>query len=379
MSKDKPAEKSNQLDEKPVSKRELARQGVLAVINKKFNLRVTNHNSEYVPMYRLSTGVFSLDVATHGGIPMGRVTKIHGSSSSGKTTIAYRLIADAQRRSQETGKYLFEEKDPKNKVPMKAIFFDLEGTFDKEWAAYHGVNLAELDYIKPSTAEETGTSIAALIRAGAYDLIVLDSLAQMISAQEFDSALEEHNVGISAKQNNKMFRQVQAALNELAKDPDRKILPALIVLNQQRAGMSMYGPKLIEPGGEGQKFAVSVNIKLSGNKIDYFDKDKKYPRATTITFLIEKNKTGAPKVEGDFEMAVANDPDGEFKKGQIFEEKNVVDFAEKCGFLSKDGAKWKMFDEVHPRKEDVLEKWFRNADRYAFVKANILKALFQKS
>lgn len=324
---------------------------------------------------RISTGIFGLDYATGGGVPVGRVTMFWGDRSSGKSTQALRVIGSTQKTC--FGCYQFvtecacEKKDPR---PGVVALLDVEGAFDGEWAAAVGVDLDALPISVPEYAEQVVDIGEALIRSKSVDLIVVDSLAAMSPSDELEKSSEEWSQGLAARINNKMFRKWQAAMNEVRRETDTAA--TVLIINQMRTKIGVfYGDPSCKPGGKGQDFVTSVEVKMSAGKYEFEEaKDKtEAPNTVTLRYKIDKNKTSPAKMEGEFEMAV-KDFD-KYKKGEIVEDKFVLKKAEDIGLIQKDGTKWKIGDETYPTKKELTEHWIDNADNFRKLKTRLLKTM----
>ena len=140
-------------------------------INKKSSKDIATVGITYADPDRLSTGYFALDLATGGGVPIGRVSIIYGPESSMKTTLALKLIANAKKRWPE----------------KKAVFIDVEGHMSKSWAAAMGVDVDKLIYILPENAESVVDMVEAFTQAEDISVLALDSLAAMVTNHELNS------------------------------------------------------------------------------------------------------------------------------------------------------------------------------------------------
>jgi len=359
----------------------------LAAVRKKFgegSLKLAS-NAEYQTIPRFSTGILALDWALGGGIPRGRMSVISGGWSSSKTRTALSLIADAQNRSVINGKYLWENMPEEERVPFNCAFVDAEGTFSPAWAQGCGVNLETLQLSRPLNQEEAAEIMVSAVSSGVYDLIVLDSLAQMMSADDVESAMDEKSYGTaSAKKNNEMIKKMQAHLNKFNEgkvEGAQGVLPTVIIINQLRdkIGAFGFGPRKTRPGGVGQEYWSSVIIEMWGAKVEYFDTEKEFPKWGNFGFKIEKNKVSTPKIEGGFVMAIADDPEGTFKAGEFLEVKQVWDLCERFGIINKtENGKWDFKGEVFDTKKEAKDKYFKDKKIFSIIKRDILGILCPK-
>lgn len=184
-----------------------------------------------VAVRRIPTGSFALDCETGGGYPMGRITIIAGQFSAGKSFLAYKAVAEAQK--------MFPNKNP--------WWIDQEGSFEATWAENFGIDLERLEIVRPATSEQA-LDITTVLLQQDISLVVIDSLAAMSPTAEVEGSMEDFTMGLAARQNNKFFRKAQAILNigSLEEETDK---PALIIINQLRDTMDKYKPETL-PGGK---------------------------------------------------------------------------------------------------------------------------------
>lgn len=362
-------------------RRRMQREEVRTNLNKKFGQDTSGSASQRVKRYipRISTGSFNIDMAMGGGWPRGRINAIWGSYSAQKTSTFLRTLADAQKRDAITNRYihLMSAEEKKNAIPMSCAWVDVEGSFDREWALKQGVNLEELEYTCPLSQEEACTAVEQYILSQAFDCIFLDSLAAMASEKEVQGEMGDHNVGVAARLNNQMFRKVQSAINRMVKD-NIGTVPTFFFINQERHKIGVtFGPTTTKPGGVAQEFFTSVVLHMSGNKIDYYDTDRQFPKCVESYFKIEKNKTYPPKINGKVKQALVDDPNHLFTAGQIVESSEVISLAEKIGLFEKvDNTTWRLFDQVYKRKSDLIDEWFADKEKFSILKGVLLTRLF---
>lgn len=337
---------------------------------------------KYQEIQRLSSGILTLDYALGGGWPTGRIIIISGPRSSCKTRLAISAICEAQKRSIMNGKYLIEC-DEEDKVPFSCLYIDAEGVFSPSWAKDCGVDLEALHFSKPTTLEQASETLISATTSGAYDLIILDSLAQMMVEDDIEAATDEKSFGTaSAKKNNATLRKIQALMNKMEQDGEQ--VPTVMIINQEREkiGVPSYLPahmKKSRPGGIAQEYVSSVIVETWAGKVEYFDEKKEMPAKIAFGFHVDKNKTGTPKVDGEFVMAIADAPNDEFKKGEILEAKVVWDYCEKFELIRKaKEGEWVFRGESYKTKKAIYEKYFLDKTEFALVKKEILNILCPK-
>jgi recombination protein RecA len=288
----------------------------------------------------IPTGSIALDLALGvGGIPRGRITEIYGQESSGKTTLAYHIIAECQ------------------KAGGIAAFVDAEHSVDAAYAASLGVDIDSLLVSQPDTGEEALEIMDALIRSGAVDLVVLDSVAALVPKAEIEGEMGDSHVGLQARLMSQALRKIGGSLS--------KSNACAVFINQIREKIGvMFGNPETTPGGRALKFWASVRlevrrietIKLSGQAV-----------GTRVKVKVAKNKVAPPFREAEFDIM--------FGKG-ISRSGNILDVATDLGIISKTGT-WftyndqrigqgrenaKKFLEDHPALMDELEARIRSMD-----------------
>jgi len=274
------------------------------------------------PTERLRSGVFVFDLVTGGGIPLGRFTEFFGDKSTGKSTMALRLIQ----------RYLDKFKN------KEALFVDFEQTFDSEWASnfISKENMKRLYVIQPDYAELGIDLLVAACKEPALGFVVIDSLAMMITTKEADSDAFSSLPGILARTVNSMFRKLLPIVS-VAKKEGRPL--TFLLLNQIRLKLGAtqgFGTPVSKPAGKMQDALISLDIRFYTKE---YKKISDVPVKVVHTFTVEKNKVGGhPKRTGQFTMVLVNH-DG-FSVGDIDEAHVLLLYARKTNLIKKDGRKW---------------------------------------
>ncbi|MCX7800544.1 MAG: recombinase RecA [Fimbriimonadales bacterium] len=195
-------------------------------------------DGQRVAVDAIPTGSMSLDMALGiGGVPRGRITEIYGTESSGKTTIALHVVAEAQKRGG------------------LALFVDAEHALDTEYARALGVDVDRLYISQPSTGEEALEIMDAVVKSGAVDVVVLDSVAALVPKAEIEGEMGDSFVGVQARMMSQALRKLGGNLN--------KSNTAAIFINQLREKIGvMYGNPETTPGGRALKFWASVRMEV---------------------------------------------------------------------------------------------------------------------
>ena len=266
---------------------------------------------------RIPSGVFSIDLALSGGVPVGRLTVLYGTESSMKTTFSLKLLANAQKQ--------FPDK--------RCVFVDLEGTFSSSWARSLGVDTESLAYVVPQNAEQAVDVIEALMYADDVSMIVVDSLAAMVTQRELDSSSDKALVGVQGILINKLYRKVTRALNT-AHTHGR--IPTLVFINQIRYKVGvMYGDPETMQGGPSFKFAASLMLRFTAK--DEMDKaiHPTLPVFKKISVVVKKWKV--PVVSKTAEAHIATVPNQKLglNVGDSYDMATIFHYLKKFEFLSK--------------------------------------------
>ena len=270
------------------------------------------------PIEVIPTGSISLDVALGiGGLPRGRVVEIYGPESSGKTTVALHAVANAQRGGGI------------------AAFIDAEHALDPEYAKKLGVDTDALLVSQPDTGEQALEIADMLIRSGALDIIVIDSVAALVPRAEIEGEMGDSHVGLQARLMSQALRKITGALNTTG--------TTAIFINQLREKIGvMFGSPETTTGGKALKFYASVRLDV--RRIETL-KDGSEPVGNRTRVKVVKNKVSPPFKQAEFDIL--------YGQG-ISREGGLIDMGVEHGFVRKSGA-WYTYegDQLGQGKENA--------------------------
>ncbi|HEY9060465.1 MAG TPA: recombinase RecA [Pseudobacteroides sp.] len=296
--------------------------------------------STHLSVEVIPTGALGLDIALGvGGVPRGRIVEVYGPESSGKTTVALHIVAEAQKAGGE------------------AAFIDAEHALDPVYAKKLGVDIDNLIVSQPDTGEQALEIAEALVRSGAIDVIVIDSVAALVPKAEIDGEMGDAHVGLQARLMSQALRKLAGVIS--------KSKTTAIFINQLREKVGiMFGNPETTPGGRALKFYASVRMDV--RKIETIKQGSDMVGNRTRVKVV-KNKVAPPFKEAEFDIVYG---EGISKEG------NILDVGVNLDIVSKSGA-WFSYNgqRIGQGRENAKQFLKENRELLNEIEAKIRESL----
>ncbi len=302
----------------------------------------------HIQVEAIPTGSLSLDIALGiGGVPKGRIIEIYGPESSGKTTLALHIVAEAQKRGGEVA------------------FIDAEHALDPTYARALGVDIDSMLISQPDTGEQGLEICEALVRSGAIDVVVVDSVAALTPRAEIEGDMGDSHVGLLARLMSQALRKLAGSIS--------KTNCVVIFINQLREKVGvMYGNPEVTTGGRALKFYASVRIDV--RRVEAIKNGSEVVGSRTRAKIV-KNKVAPPFREAEFEILYG---EGISKWGEL------VDLAVKLDIIQKSGSWFSMGDTRVGQGRDAVKAYLQNNPEVAEqveaeIRANSFRLMSKQS
>jgi len=289
-----------------------------------------------LPIESISTGSIALDLALGiGGVPRGRITEIYGPESSGKTTLALHVIAEAQR------------------MGGVAAYIDAEHALDPIYASRLGVNISELLISQPDTGEQALEIVETLVRSGAIDVLVVDSVAALVPKAEIDGDMGDAHVGLQARLMSQALRKLTGVIS--------RTKTSVIFINQLRMKIGvMFGSPETTTGGNALKFYASTRMDI--RRIETI-KSGTDATGSRVRVKVVKNKVAPPFRQAEFDIM--------FNEG-ISISGSILDVATDLAIVKKSGSWFSFGDErIGQGRESAKEFLKHNPDLMEEIRGRI--------
>jgi len=296
-----------------------------------------------VSVETIPTGSLALDIALGvGGIPRGRIIEIYGPESSGKTTLAQHIVAECQKKGGI------------------AAFVDAEHALDPEYARNLGVNIEELLISQPDTGEQALDITEELVRSGAVDIIVVDSVAALVPKAEIEGSMEDQQMGLQARLMSKALRKLTGIIG--------KTNTTVIFINQLRQKIGvMYGNPETTTGGNALKYYASVRMEIK--RVEGLKGDGEEV-GNHVRVRILKNKVAPPFRTAEFDII--------FGKG-ICKIGNILDVAVNFDIVKKSGSWFSYNEEKLGQGRDKAKEYLaEHADMLSEIESKIREKLAEE-
>lgn len=311
---------------------------------------------EVANVERVPTGIYPVDYATGGGFPRGMISILWGAEGSTKTNLALKAIANNQLLNPD----------------QTNVFIDMEHSFDPKWAELHGVDLSEDKFalFKPQYGEQAVDILQKVIQAEDAGVVVLDSIGDLTTVNEYESTSDKMSVGGNAMLVTKMTKKV---ILDLAKQAQKGLFPTPIFINQMRTKIGvMYGSPDSMPGGNKLKHASALTLRLTGKDLIDPAINKDRPAYKEVSGSIVKTKVPTLHKTFKFQYPIINQ--GGLHVGEIDDWNTIAAQLKDLGWMVKEGQKVHFNNQTFPTFKAVRELLYSDPALIANVRGQIMAA-----
>lgn len=370
---DKPKTKTMPL-RSPVSMDE-----TLKEINKSLGAQtVTVGNEMKKDPPRVPFGVFTMDFALGGGMPLWQSTCGWGAESGGKSLMGFKAMRASELlcwRCFHPATYCTCSQSP---IRMRCMYQDIEGTFDPSWVESCGVT-NPLSYAVGNcdTAEEWINVAEKVLKTDQCGLLIIDSLAALIPGKELEEAMEYQSMGKHPSLVGKAIRKLKSALL-FEKKRGKPCVVYFINQMREKVGMMFGNPETMS-GGHAMKHEFSLLFRIAKVKLEdtaynkvFKDASRDIEKASRHSFEIRKHKVLILSGGGEFVVVKENIPSLNLKRGMIDDSNVMMTFAKEYGVVKEEGHKWRYFDFKAPTQEEIKKVWRLKPDEYIRTSQEII-------
>jgi recombination protein RecA len=303
----------------------------------------------------IPTGIFALDIAMLGGLPEGLATLGYGWEHSGKSTMGYKMIAQAQK------KYL-------DQAP---VLLDIEGTYSPEWGAIQGIDNERLVLVQPESGEQAMDIAISMIQSQEVSCLMVDSLAALAPRAMLDKSFEDATM---AEQARMISRFCVVGQSELIRQRNRGHRVAVYLVNQWRTKMVTRGDPRVLPGGVAQNYWAAIKIDFKNKEEAGRDNDgHQLIDHNDHAFTIKKNKVGVAAREGEFLMV--RNPDHPLGQGFVDDARAVITWAKSVGYTGGGGTKQTLrgADGTFRTLQDMADMLYEKPEYDQWLRLNLIQ------
>lgn len=302
---------------------------------KDYGAHAAQAGDEFGDAQRIPSGIFPLDLMLGGGFPRGKISEIFGIESCCKSNIAYKVLGQHQR--------LFPE--------LKTALVDVENSFTAPWGRVMGIDPAELLVLKPDYGEQAVDMIESLMASPECGIVLLDSLAAMVTTREGENSAEKEDPGGQAKVGKKLTNKVTMVQRKVEVED---LLPTFMYVNQLKYKIGvMYGDPATTPGGNSPRFAASIRLRVYAKDIKEEKWSTTHAARKEIRVTVVKHKVPIVARECMFEMAMI--PHAGMKPGDVDDWKTVWYYLQKHGLVSESGKGYALAGKSYATQKAIKQ------------------------